>query len=285
MIPLGDRKPWPTAHTKVGAVIGDPIAQSLSPTLYNAAFAAVGLDWVYVAFKVPKGSSATAVEAFRELGLAAFSVTMPHKSAVAQVLDSLSDEASLLEAVNIVANKDGALIGYNTDGPGLVQALKQEAGYDPAGKRCLVAGTGGAARAAVLALATAGAKSIAVLGRNQPAATATAALAGSAGMIASPEDLDKQELIVNATPVGMNNYRADGDHPINFDSLHSGQVVVDMVYDPKETPLLKAAKAHGATPVGGLAMLVHQAAIAFNIWTGMSAPLEVMWSAVGGRAG
>ncbi len=283
LLSFRDRRLWPTAKTRVGAVIGDPISQSLSPTLYNAAFAAVNLDWVYVAFQVPKGSSAAVVKAFRELGLVAFSVTMPHKQAVAQVVDELSEEARLLGAVNIVANREGRLIGHNTDGPGLVRALQQEAGYDPANKRCMVVGTGGAARAAVLALSTAGARSVAVLGRNQVAALAVAELAGSVGQVASSKDIAEQELIVNATPVGMNNYHTSGDHPIAFSSLHPGQLVVDMVYDPPETPLLEAAKEQGATPLGGLAMLVHQAAIAFSIWTDMDAPLEVMWSAVGGR--
>jgi shikimate dehydrogenase len=266
----------PSASTQVAGVIGEPIHHSLSPVLHNAAFAAAGLDWVYVAFPVRAGHGAAAVDAMRTLGLAGLSVTMPHKASVAGAVDRLSPVARRLGAVNTVRHEDGALVGDSTDGPGLVDALRGDQGWHPSGRRCIVLGTGGAARAVTLALAEAGAASVRVVGRRAEAATSCAALAGSAGATAGIEEIAGADLVVDATPVGMG---PDGDglaFGLDPARLGSGQLVVDLVYTPAVTPLLAAAAARGATVANGLGMLVHQAARQFAAWTGEPAPIGAM---------
>ena len=256
----------------MAGVIGDPVRHSLSPALHNAAFAALGLDWVYLAFEVPAGSAAAAVEGMRALGIDGLNVTMPHKEDVAAAVDRLSPVAERLGAVNTVVRRGGVLAGESTDGIGFVDALRSDEGFDPAGKRCLVVGAGGAARAVVLALADAGA-SVAVVGRTPERVAACAALGGRVG---SPEEAGDADLIVNATPVGMGD---DTGLPVDPAMLGPGQMVADLVYHPLQTPLLAEARARGAVAVNGLGMLIHQAAHAFRLWTGEDPPLEVMSAA------
>jgi shikimate dehydrogenase len=275
----------PTAHTRVAAVIGQPIRHSRSPEILNAAFAAVGLDWVYVAYEVADGHASEAIEAMRTIGLAGLSVTMPHKTAVAAHLaegrhgDSLSATAARLQAVNCVAWDDGRLVGHNTDGEGFVASLRADAGFDPAGRRCVVVGAGGAARALVVALADAGASDVAVQNRTPERAAAAADLAGPVGRVATPHDVTEADLVVNATSVGM-----DGrSSPFDADQLHDGQLVADIIVEPVRTPLLAAAEARGVTTLGGLGMLARQAAVAFELWTGQDAPVEVLVAAASRR--
>jgi shikimate dehydrogenase len=281
-----------TGRTTFAAVIGDPVRHSRSPQILNAAFEAAGLDWVYVALEVGEGQVPAALEGMRALGIAGLSVTMPHKTAVADYLDrhagdktgdrtgdgtgdDLSPEARRLRAVNCVANRGGALTGHNTDGAGFVASLRADAGFDPAGARCVVLGAGGAARALVLALAGAGAADIAVVNRTVSTGEAAAALAGAAGRVGRVDDFAEADLVVNATPVGM-----DGTSlPIDPARLRESQLVADIVVEPVETPLLREAAARGARTLGGLGMLAHQAAVAFEIWTGRPAPLEAMVAA------
>jgi shikimate dehydrogenase len=272
-----------TGRTTLAAVIGDPIRHSRSPQILNAAFAATGLDWVYVALEVGEGRVPAALEGVRAMGIAGLSVTMPHKTAVAAYLgrtgdpagDDLSPEARRLQAVNCVANRDGALIGHNTDGAGFVASLRADAGVDPAGARCVVLGAGGAARALVLALAGAGAAEVAVVNRTASTAEAAAALAGECGRVAGPEQVGVADVVVNATPVGM-----DGESlPLDPGLLRHGQLVADIIVEPVETPLLREAALRGARTLGGLGMLAHQAATAFEIWTGRPAPVEAMVAA------
>ena len=261
-----------TGTTRVAAVIGEPIRHSLSPAIHNAAFAATGLDWVYIAFEVPAGHAPAAVAGTRALGLAGLSVTTPHKAAVAAAVDELSPSAAVLGAVNCVVNREGQLIGHNTDGEGFVDALG-DVGFDPAGRRCIVLGAGGAARAVVAALGRASAREVVVVNRSaRPAATA-AALAGVVGRVGRPEDVASADLVVNATPLGM---AGDETLPIDGSHLRRGQVVADLVYFPLETPFLREAVARGAQPVDGVGMLVHQAAHAFELWTEVKAPVDVM---------
>ena len=182
---------------------------------------------------------------------------------------------------------DGQLVGDSTDGEGFLQALARQAGFDPSGRICAVVGAGGAARAVVLALAEAGARRVLVINRAHQRAEQAAALAGPAGVAADPAAVADAELVVNATPLGMvtagqplSARQPAGPLPVAADRLGPGQVVADLVYQPAVTPLLAAAAAAGAVTVGGLGMLVHQAALALTRWTGQPAPVDAMWAAV-----
>ncbi|MFM8303488.1 MAG: shikimate dehydrogenase [Actinomycetota bacterium] len=257
-------------------VIGDPVVHSRSPVIHNAAFAACGLDWVYVAFPVPAGQGRAAVTAVRTLGIAGLSVTMPHKAEAASACDELTPSAEALGAVNTVVNRSGHLVGDSTDGAGLVAALAEH-GVDPAGRRVLVLGAGGAARAIVDALGRAHA-TVTVAARRGDAGARAAALAPGAtaiGFTGLDAAVGAADVVVNATPIGMG-----GEAP-PFDParLRPDQFVYDTVYHPSPTPLLAAANERGIPAAGGVSMLVHQAALAFTIWTGEPAPLEVMRAA------
>ncbi len=273
------------ASTVVG-VIGDPVAHSLSPVLHNAAFAELGLDWVSVAFRVPAGSAAEALRGAAALGIRGLSVTMPHKDAAASLVDRCTPLAARLGAVNCVTFENRSSTGDSTDGPGLIAALRRGPGFDPSGRRCLVVGAGGAARAVIAALADAGASDVAVVNRTPERAVAAAALAGPAGRIGEPAEASSCDLVIDATPLGMAGRETSGeDWAVGPSLLHAGQVVVDLVYDPPETAWLAAARAHGATVANGLGMLVHQAALQLTTWTGAEAPVEAMWRAVDWWAG
>ncbi|MCB0963817.1 MAG: shikimate dehydrogenase, partial [Acidimicrobiales bacterium] len=255
--------------TRVAAVIGSPVRHSRSPALVNAAFAQLGLDWRFVAFEVAAGEAAAAVAAMRTLGLGGLSVTMPHKADVIAALDRCSPAAAALGAVNCIAWEGDELVGHNTDGDGLVRSLAVDHGVEVAGRRCAVLGAGGAARSVVRALADAGASSVAVVNRTEARAVAAAELAGSVGEVSPPGAVADAEIVVNATSVGMG--AGAGDRaavPIDVGLLGPDHVVVDLVYQPLDTPLLLAAAARGARPVDGLGMLVHQAALAVARWTG-----------------
>ncbi len=269
---------WPSARTVVVGVVGDPIAHSLSPLLHNTAFAEIGLDWVSVAFPVPAGKVGPVLDALGPLGIAGLSVTMPHKAAAAAHLEVLSPVARRLGAVNCVVNRGGTLEGDNTDGQGFLDSLARAAGVEVAGRRCLVVGAGGAARAVVLALADAGAAEVVVVARRAEAAAGAAALAGDRGRAGSARDAPAAEVVVNATPVGMVG-AGPGAPLVPAEVVGPGQVVVDLVYRPAETDWMREAARRGATVVGGLGMLVHQAAAQLERWTGQAAPLEAMWAA------
>ena len=275
--------------------------------MHNAAFRALDLDWAYLAFDVPAGEGGAAVEGARVLGLEGLSVTMPHKGDVARAVDILSPTAAAVGAVNTVVRRAGGILeGDNTDGIGLLDAIRYDEGFDPAGRRCLVVGGGGAARAAVLALAEAGAAEVVVVNRSADRAAAAAALAGPAGRVGRADDASSADLVVNATPVGMD-LGADGRPgteaeaevrsvdgrlidagssaqalprlPLDPAHLGPGQLVVDMIYNPAVTPLVERARERGAAAVNGLGMLIHQAAHAFRLWTGEDPPLPVMSAA------
>ncbi|MBO0887020.1 MAG: shikimate dehydrogenase, partial [Acidimicrobiales bacterium] len=201
---------WPSGATRLAGVIGDPVRHSLSPALHNAAFAALDLDWVYVALPVPVGQAAKALEGARALGIEGLSVTMPHKAAVAEAVDQRSEVASLLGSVNAVIRRDDRLIGESTDGEGFLRALRDETGFDPDGRRCLVVGSGGGARAVILALARGGAARVVVAGRTPARVRAAAGLAGRAGRVGQSTEADEADLVVNATPVGMADTAAGG---------------------------------------------------------------------------
>lgn len=273
-----------SARTRLAAVIGHPVRHSLSPTIFNAAFEAAGLDWAYAAFEVAEGNAPTAVAGARALGIDGLSVTMPHKAAVIPALDELTPDAEALGAVNCIARAGDRLVGHNTDGPGLVDALAVDEGLDLSGRRVVVVGAGGAARAVIRSIARAGAASVVVVNRSPEPAERAAALGGAVARVGRPEDVAEADVVVNATPLGMGAVTAlDGQPeplPLDPERLGAGQVVVDLIYHPPVTPLLAAARAKGLVAVNGLGMLVHQAAHAYRIWTQEEPPLAAMSAAV-----
>lgn len=268
-----------TGHTRIVGIIGDPIAHTRSPAIHNAAFAACGLDWVYVAFPVGAGRAADALAAMRSLGLAGLQVTMPHKADAAAACEELSATSAALGAVNTVMVRDGRLVGDSTDGEGFLRALHRE-GVDARGRSFVVLGAGGAARAITHALGGAGAD-VTVAARRLDAATNAAALAPGAVALTLDEVGDAiahADVVINVTPLGMNGELP----PFDPSLLHDGQLVVDTVYHPAETPLLARAQAQGARVANGIGMLVHQAALSFTAFTGVDAPIEIMWRAASG---
>jgi shikimate dehydrogenase len=278
-------RPAPSAASTVVGVIGDPIDQSLSPLLHNAAFDELGLDWVSVGFVVREGQAADALAGMRALGIGGLSVTMPHKEAAANLVDTASALAVRLEAVNCVVWTPGGLRGENTDGAGFVASLARGAGFSARAKRCVVLGAGGAARAVIAALADEGASEVVVVNRTAERAARAAELASPVGRVGTLADVATADLVVQATPRGMTGGPpGPGPESSSASVLHQGQVAVDLVYRPAETPWLAEAAARGATTIGGIGMLVHQAAAQLQLWTGLQPPLEAMWAAASNRS-
>ena len=266
--------------------------------MHNAAFEALGLDWVYTAFRVPKGGGAAAVHAMRALGLAGMSVTMPHKADAATAVDVLGPVAAALGVVNTVAwssDRPDVLVGESTDGAGFLDAVADE-GLDVRGSRCVVFGAGGAARSVTHAAAGAGARALTVVARDPIKAQSCAALAGTSALTvlatdraAVEEAIGACDLVVNATPVGMGASPASRVElgpppaaPMGAESgwFHASQLVVDLVYHPARTLLMDIAAAGGARSVNGLGMLIHQARRQVELWTGRLPPVEVLVRAV-----
>jgi shikimate dehydrogenase len=270
-----------TGRTCVVGVIGWPVSHSLSPAMHNAAFAALGIPWVYVPFAVPPREVATALNGLRALGMRGVNVTIPHKQAAAAAVERLTTEAEALGSVNtVLVAEDGALVGHSTDGTGFLRTLREE-GCDPAGIRVTVVGAGGAARAIVGALLAAGATSVSVIARNPAHAQwvgsqERASLLPWESLAASAATAD---LLVNATPVGMAGH-AEGETVVPAAVLRAGQWVCDLVYTPRRTRLLLAAEERGCRTIEGVGMLVHQGAEAFTLWTGVPAPVTVMRAAL-----
>jgi len=271
----------------VVGIIGYPVARSLSPAIHNAAFAALGLDWVYVPLPVAPGGVGAAVEGLRALGMRGANVTVPHKTAVVPLLDRLEGDAALLEAVNTIAVADGALVGHNTDVEGVRAAVVSVCGASLRDAPALILGAGGAARAAALALARMGLR-LTVVNRTEEAAArlaalVTAAVPGTACLRLPFDRLDEQlvaahVLVVNATTLGM---EGGGKVPASLaDTLTTRHVAFDLVYARGGTRFLAEARARGATVIDGLELLLFQAAAAFEVWTGLPAPLEAMREAV-----
>lgn len=269
---------------RVAAVIGDPVRHSRSPAIHNAAFAAAGIDWAFTAFEVPSGGGAAALDAMRVMRLAGLSVTMPLKAEVAAAADLADEDVQVLGAANcIVPLDDGRLRAANTDIAGFIAALQADADITPKGCRAALLGGGGAARAVAWGLAASGAADVAVINRTaanaEAAATAANAAAssvanpGRVGRIGSADDIAAADIVINATSVGMG---ADTSMPCDPEWLHEGQVAVDLVYEPLETAWLAALRRRGVQAHNGLSMLVHQAARAFELWTGDPAPVGVM---------
>lgn len=268
-------------------LIGDPVDHSLSPVIHNAAFAALELDMAYVALPVAAADVADAVRGLRALGFRGANVTMPHKAAVMALLDRVADEAAEVAAVNTIVVADDGLQGHNTDVAGFARALRDVVPGGVAGASVLLVGAGGAGRAAASALAREGVAHIAVADKTSADAAPVVALLDRMGGQVEAESMALgdvsvalvagSDLIVNATPLGM---AGGGKVPrVLVDNISGRHIVYDVVYGKRPTELLERARVVEARVVDGLSMLVWQAASAFELWTGRTAPVEVMRSA------
>jgi shikimate dehydrogenase len=269
--------------TRLCAVIGNPVGHSLSPALHNAAFNALGLDFVYVAFRVEDLKSAIggmrALENFRGM-----SVTIPHKIEIIDYLDDVAEVDRFIGSVNTVINEDGRLYGFGTDGPGALKALL-DAGVSLEGMRILIFGAGGASRAIAFTLASfAALDRLVILDINEPVMQTLAEdlRAGTSVTVetAYPDNesiakrVPQADIIINCTPVGM--HPKDDSTLIPAEFFKKGQVVFDVVYTPLETRLLRDATSRGCRVISGVEMFINQAALQFERFTGESAPVEVM---------
>lgn len=273
-----------SGKTRLCGLIGDPVEHSMSPAMHNAAFREVGLDYLYLAFRVKKEELGKAIDGMRALNIKGLNVTIPHKVAVLPFLDKLDDLAEKIGAVNTIINNDGVLTGYNTDASGFLQTLLAR-GIEPKGKKVVILGAGGASRAVSFVLAVRGA-TLTILNRqleldwaeelarriSQVFNREVTALALSRENLAGV--LGNADILVNTTSLGMSpNTEAT---PLDSDLLRSGLVVFDIVYNPIKTRLLRDAEMAGAETIGGIDMLVWQGALAFEMWTGRKAPVELM---------
>ncbi len=250
-------------------VIGQPIAHSLSPLMHNTAFAASGCQAHFTAFAVD--DLAAAIAGVRALGIAGVSVTLPHKTAVIKYLDWVAPEALEIAAVNTIVNREGRLCGYNTDVAGALNALTEK--LDLAGKRVLILGAGGAARALVYGTVKAGAK-VALTNRTPERGLQLAKEFGAEFVSAAAAAGFLPEVLVNTTSVGM--LPQVDALPVPESFINSGMVVMDIVYNPLKTRLLEVAERNGALTVDGLEMFVGQGALQFELWTGEKAPVKKM---------
>jgi len=273
-----------SGKTRICGIIGDPVEHSMSPVMHNAAFKELGIDYLYLPFRVKQEDLKKAIEGMRALNIKGLNVTIPHKVAVTQFLDKLDPLAEKIGAVNTIVNDNGILTGYNTDASGFLQALL-ESEIEPEGKNMVILGAGGASRAISFILADRGAQPV-ILNRLLEFEWAEE-LANRISHIFNKKvralELNRENLtrvlgeadiLVNATSVGM---APDTDEtPVDAELLSSGLVVFDIVYNPIKTRLLREAETAGATTIGGLDMLVWQGALAFEKWTDKKAPVDVM---------
>lgn len=253
----------------VYGVVGWPVGHSASPAIHTAAFQALGIPAVYLRLPVPPGRAAGAIEALRALGARGANVTAPHKTPIGRLCDRLDASARAAGSVNTLLIDDGSVVGHDTDAEGLRRFLEEDAAMDLSGIPALVLGSGGAARACVVALSGRAGRLV-LAARDREAGVEVADLfEGSATVIRFTDAADRDDpvLVLNATPLGWR----DEEVPV---TPRAGQVVVDLVY--RETPLLRRARAAGAVAHDGRGMLLRQAALSFELWTGLEAPLEAM---------
>lgn len=274
----------PENATVLTGLFGYPVGHSISPAIHNSAYSEARLDWIYQVFSVSPDDLETAFLGFRDRGGKGLNITIPHKQAVMDLLDDVSEEAQLIGAVNTVLFRDGRALGYNTDGPGFVRALWEEKDFSLGGKRVCLIGAGGAGRAVAVQSALSGIARIDIADLDSDRAEELSgwinqeigsALSGvfQVGSQDGDEIIAAADLVVDATPLGLK-----PDDPLSFDPalLNPGGLVMDLVYNPPETELLAAARDLGIETLNGLGMLIHQAALAWEIWTGKRAPIEVM---------
>jgi shikimate dehydrogenase len=304
--------------TKYVGLIGYPLGHSISPPMQQAAFDHYRLDVHYEFWQTEPAELVNLSERLRHDDTLGANVTVPHKETIIPLMDEMDDLAYEVGAVNTIVNRGGQLIGYNTDAGGFLRSLRKEGGFDPAGKGVIIVGAGGVAHAVCFALARAGAKSLFItdiitrraqelatalersLSRTQGPAPRSCYDAKDVGgvqsldfnvypkpriKVSSPtglafrKALSECDLLVNCSPVGMRHTITEGKSPVEAKLIPRGALVYDVVYNPLETKLLTDAKKAGARTLGGLAMLVYQGAMAFELWAGKEAPIDVMFEA------
>ena len=276
-----------TGHTRLTALLGSPVAHSISPLMHNEAFRLLNLDYTYLCFDVTEDTLPTAVAGLKACGIRGFNLTMPNKNKIVELLDELSPAARLIGAVNTVVNDDGHLTGYNTDGVGYMQAVK-DAGYDITGKTITVMGAGGAATAICAQAALDGVKRIHVFAREtsrfwsrtqklveniNSTLPCEAFLHENKDLTALAQAISESTLLLNATSVGMAP-NTDGTIIENTSLYHPDLIVSDVIYNPRETRFLSEAREAGCRTFNGMYMLLYQGAEAFRLWTGQDMPVD-----------
>jgi len=278
-----------SGKTKTVGLIGDPVSHSVSPQMHNAAFEELKLDYCYIAMQVDKKDLKKALDGIRAENFAGVNVTVPHKEAVIPLLDEVTKLPRLIGAVNTIKNENGKLIGYNTDGTGFIESLKKDANVGPKGKKVVLIGAGGGAKAVAIMLAESGAKSLAITDILSDKASSLSDYVKSHFDIEAlflPQKSNELkaavkncDILINATPVGM--HPNENKCPLSDDfEIPKGILACDLIYNPPESKLLKKAKESGAKTLNGIGMLVRQGALAFEIFTENEAPVEVMRNAV-----
>ena len=277
----------PNYKAELIGVFGHPVNENPTVAVQEAAFKALGLNWRYLTVEVLPENLEDAMRGVRAFGMRGINLTIPHKIAVMKYLDSIADDAKVIGAVNTVVNREGKLHGENTDGKGFITSLTQEGKTSIPGKRIVILGAGGAARAIAVELALRGAGEITIVNRGRErgqdltrtiaahSATRASYVAWN-GILKIPESTD---ILINATSIGL--FPNIDEKPlIDYDTIRSAMVVCDVIPNPPRTPFLKEAEKRGATAIDGLGMLVNQGAIGFTLWTGRDAPVEVMREAL-----
>lgn len=273
-------------------LIGFPVRHSLSPHMQNAAFKALKIDACYELWETPSGALEARVNALRACDMLGANVTIPHKEAVLPWLDEITPQAGRIGAVNTIVNRAGRLVGYNTDAPGFLRAVQEKAGpaFELAGKAVVILGNGGAARGAAIALLDSQVGLLSILGRDEGRIETllrhirrhreTGSLRGARlGTVQAEQYLAEAAILVNTTSVGLQ----EGDETILIEVEHLAPtaLVMDMIFNPPATPLLRTAARRGCAVLNGLSMLLYQGTLAFELWTGQNAPVDVMRAALG----
>ncbi len=276
------KAPGISGKTRVVAIFGDPVEHTLSPAMHNAAFAALGLDFVYVAARVRPAELRRAVAGIRALGFAGLNVTVPHKQKIIPFLDRLSPAARAIGAVNTVVREGDELVGHNTDAEGFLRAVRK-LGFRAKGKSVVLLGAGGSARAVAWALSQDGVRTITILNRDLGRAKALAekarrrggpsTLAGTLASANDPAIVGGAALVVNCTSIGLD---GAGAVPVAYGLTPDGCLFYDLVYGKQPTPFVRDARRHRRPAADGRSMLLEQAGLAFSLWTGRSPDLARM---------
>ncbi|MBI9082162.1 MAG: shikimate dehydrogenase [Desulfobacterales bacterium] len=275
-------------NTKLVGLLGNPLGHSFSPAMHNKAFQTLGLNFFYLPIEVVPENLKDVARGISKMNFAGYNVTVPHKIRIMEHIDHIHELATVIGAVNVVTIKDGRTTGYNTDGEGFVQSLETEARISIKGKRHLIVGCGGAARAIAMTMAFKGAGKILISNRTEQKAYD---LAGEINDKVRPcchvvgkdpkemkSAFQQVDVVINTTSIGMH---PDEDRlPMDTELLRKGQIVSDIVYNPAKTELLKRAEAKGCKIVTGIGMLVYQGAEGFRLWTGVAPPVEEMFAVV-----